>query len=590
MHQFIGFVLLQSVFIFAIFVSLCDICKRAFRLDDFLAFCAGTLAVGALGYASFWVAYVNYPTFGGIKIIVLASLIVFLAHAIYHRSFSLGAGLTEPLLYTFLFFLIVITLGMSNGGFENPTSTAQIRFSHPLPIDNIAPLIFAQAIQNGFVPSPLDDNWLSSDRPPLQVGLYFLLCLRNTRYISPSELAGSPFGYFVVTVCLQATYLFGVWGVAAAAAVPTATRRLILLASCLLPTAIINTLFTWPKMIAVGYLLLVFALLFCRRAESERDRKATGILIGGLTALSLLSHGSSLFALIGFAVVVAAFWHWPPLKSVIYGAGTLFTLYTPWVLYQTFIDPPGNRLFKWHFAGVVDVDGRSSLAALRDSFGTLSWHDYLQGRLANFIRLWGVWPDTIWDRVIGPFSSWYPPQHVRGTDFFSFLPSLHTFGFALMIAPLLLPFVPPPQRGIGLRLLVALAATLSAFVILIFDPSNTVNHHGTYTTQVMATVFVFLVLGLCARWLALLFIAAQTVTVAAAYVFSIEHNPALFPFMAICAAAILLLYGHSLSPTVSGLMPIALIRGSQHSGGQPGAADPRRQGPGGDAAADGQRK
>jgi hypothetical protein len=547
MYQFIGFALLQSAFIFAILVSLCDICKRAFGLDDFLAFCAGTLAVGALGYASFWVAYASYPTFSSIKIIVLASLIAFLIHTIYRRSFSLGAGLVEPLLYTFVFFLIVITLGMSNGGFENPTQTAERRFSHPLPIDNIGPLILAQAIQNGLVPSPLLNSWLSSDRPPLQIGLYFFLCLRNTRYISPSDI-GSPFGYLFVAVWLQATYLFGVWGLAAAAAVPTAARRLILLAACLLPTAIINTFFTWPKMIAVGYLLLVFALLFCRRAESERDRKTIGVLIGGLTALSILSHGSSLFALIGFAVVVVTFWHWPPLKTVIYGAGTLLALYIPWVLYQTLIDPPGNRLLKWHFAGVIDVDDRSFLTALRDSYSTLSWHDYLQGRLGNFSRLWGTWPDDIRDRVIGPFSSSWSPQNVRPSDFFLFLPSLHTFALALMIAALLLPLVQPPQRGIGLRLLVALAATLATFAILIFEPAGAVNHVGTYATQVMATIFAFMVLGLRARWLALLFIAAQTVTVAAAYAFGIAHDPALLPLLAICAAATLVLYGYSLSP------------------------------------------
>jgi hypothetical protein len=137
---------------------------------------------------------------------------------------------------------------------------------------------------------------------------------------------------------------------------------------------------------------------------------------------------------------------------------------------------------------------------------------------------------------------------VRGTDFFLFLPSLHTFALALMIAALLLPLVQPPQRGIGLRMLVALAATLATFAILIFEPSGTVNHLGTYVTQVMATMFAFMVLGLRARWLALLFIAAQTVTVAAAYAFSIAHAPALLPLLAICAAATLVLYGYSLRP------------------------------------------
>ena len=49
----------------------------------------------------------------------------------------------------------------------------------------------------------------------------------------------------------------------------------------------------------------------------------------------MLSHGSSLFALIGFTVVVLAFWAWPPLKTMIYGAVTLLALYVPWMLYQS---------------------------------------------------------------------------------------------------------------------------------------------------------------------------------------------------------------------------------------------------------------
>ena len=65
----------------------------------------------------------------------------------------------------------------------------------------------------------------------------------------------------------------------------------------------------------------MFALLFCRKAENDRERAAFGILIGGLTALAVLGHGSSLFALIGFAVAVIAFWAWPSLKTMIYGVG-----------------------------------------------------------------------------------------------------------------------------------------------------------------------------------------------------------------------------------------------------------------------------
>ena len=76
-------------------------------------------------------------------------------------------------------FLAVTSLGFSAGGMGDPASTAQNRFSHALPPDNIIPFIVGIALQAGFIPSPLAGTWLMSDRPPLQAGLYMLLTLRN---------------------------------------------------------------------------------------------------------------------------------------------------------------------------------------------------------------------------------------------------------------------------------------------------------------------------------------------------------------------------------------------------------------------------
>jgi len=536
---FIGYTLLQSFVICAVLVSLCDICKRLFRFDELLTFCAAVLALGILGYACFWIAFANYAVFGVVKIVLLIALLMHFGMVVWRRRLGAYAWLTGPLLYTFLFVVIVLTLGYSNGGFDAPAATAANRFSHELPIDNIIPLIVADALKKGFVASPLFGDWLSSDRPPLQTGLYFLLTLQNSRL-----------AYQIVASWLQATFLFGVWGLAVSAAIPVAARRVILLACCLLPTAIINTLYTWPKMLAVGYLLLVFALLFCRRPETDAERKIIGVLIGGLTALAILTHGSSLFALIGFTVVVSTFWVWPALKTMIYGAAMLLALYVPWMLYQNLIDPPGDRLLKWHFAGVIDIDSRPLLATLRESYGALSWHDYLQGRLTNLTTLASGWPGNLLDPLIGPLRGSWSAEGIRAGAFFHFLPSMHVFSLALIAAVLLLPFVQPPQRGIALRLLVALAGTLAGFVILIFIPGQTINHQGTYATQVIATIFAFMVLSLRARWLALLLIGAQSVAIATVYVFALKHDPEVWPLLALCAAATLALFGYSLKPSL----------------------------------------
>jgi len=100
-----------------------------------------------------------------------------------------------------------------------------------------------------------------------------------------------------------------------------------------------------------------------------------------------------------------------------------------------------------------------------------------------------------------------------------------------------------------LRMLVALFATLAVFVLLIFQPGQTINHQGTYAVQVLATVCAFTVLALRVPWLALAFVAVQAVTVSATYALTLKHDPALWPLLAICVAATIALAAYSLRPT-----------------------------------------
>jgi hypothetical protein len=541
---FLGYTALQSLVLCAVFVALCDICKRAFRLDDLLAFCAAVVALGVLGYAAFWAAYANYRLFALLKIAVLVVLVIHLGALAWRRRIGDYRWLVEPLLFTFLFFIAVVTLGFSAGGIDDPATTAQNRFSHPLPPDNILPYIVSIALKAGRIPSPMAGEWLASDRPPLQTGLYLLLTLHN-----------HPLGYQIVSSWLQATYLLGAWGLAVAAALPAAARRLTLLACCLLPTAILNTFYVWPKMIAVGYLLLVFALLFCYRPQNDRE-KALGVLLGGLAALAILSHGTSFFALIAFALVVLAFWAWPSLRTMIAGAATLVLLYVPWILYQQFIDPPGNRLLKWHLAGVIGIDQRGFLTTLRDSYAALSWPDYLRGRMANLEVLVAYWPGHLGNLAQSVVD--LDAERARllsNGDFFHLLLSLHAFAVAVICALLLLPFMSGPlrpQRAMAARLFAAMLAASAIFVVLMFVPGSTLNHQGGYFVHVAAAIFAFTILSLKAPVLALGFIALQIVTVAWLYAVARPHDPAFLPTLLVCGAATAALFAYALHPSVSG--------------------------------------
>jgi hypothetical protein len=528
---FVAYALLQILVLCAAVAALCDLCARVFRLDDhLLVFCAAVLALGMIGYLAFWLACASYPVFGVVKVLVLAGLLGWCGVIAWRRELEYS-WLPEPLLFTSLFVVIVLALGLSDGGFTDPTSTATARFAHGLPRDNEIPFAVANALRFGRLPSPLFGDWLASDRPPLQSGLYLLLFLRN-----------GIVGYQIVASWLQATFLFGVWAVVAAAGLGAAPRRLVLLACCLLPAALINTLFVWPKLLAAGYLLGLFALLFAYRPSTSAQERVTGILIGGFTALAMLSHGSSAFGLIGCAVTVLVFRAWPAWRTMIHGAGALLAVYAPWMLYQRFIDPPGNRLLKWHLAGAVDIDGRSFGQTLRDSYGALSWPDYLNGRLANLEVLIGPWPASLRDL----FAFTGGADLLRKLDFFYLAPSLHGFALAFLAALACLPLVAAAQRAIALRMLVAVVATLASFVLLMFVPGSAINHQGTYATQLLIAIFAVVVLSSRAPRLAWVFVALQGTTVAVLYAFTLAHDSVLM--LALCAAATLALLGYSLAP------------------------------------------
>jgi hypothetical protein len=225
------------------------------------------------------------------------------------------------------------------------------------------------------------------------------------------------------------------------------------------------------------------------------------------------------------------------------------------MIYQNVFDPPANRLLKWHFAGVVDVDNRSFGTALRDAYGALSWDGYVRGKLGNIDAVIGHWPGPTARSIAAIFrlGSW-EPAGMRSNDFFHLLPSLHLYSLALIGAVLLLPFLKAdrrPQRDAALRMLVALAAILAVFVLLIFQPGQTINHQGTFAVQVLATVCAFIVLSTRLPLLAVAFIAVQAVTVSATYAFALKHDPALWPLLAICAAATVMLAAYSLRKSSS---------------------------------------
>jgi hypothetical protein len=536
---FIGQFLLQSAMLSAVLLATYDIAKHSLRLEGMLALCGAVFLFYSIGYAAFWLAFASYAVFSFAKIVVLALLLFRVGLAIYRRRLRSSLGeIGEPLLYIFLFAGAVLAVGFSNGGLDVPPITAATRFSPPLPPDNIIPYVFAEGLKLPHVPSPMLGDWLSSDRPPLQAGLYLAFTVQTGER-----------GYQILGSWLQATFLLGVWAVAAAAGYPTTTRRLVMLACCLTSNMIINTFFVWPKLVTIVALTLVFVLLFCYRPASKRQRIIAGVMLGGLAAFAVLCHSGSAFALIGMGVLTLATWRWPSWKTLLFAMLTVVVLYTPWVAYQKFIDPPGNRLLKWHLAGVVlKIDNRSFLQALRDGYGALSWSDYVYARRANLQAQVGSWPNNLLDLAKAVFQpSPALLRKIRINDFFFLLPSLHVFSIALIAAIAVYLsnwWAGQRQNKIPLYLFGTSALSCLAAVVLEFVPGSAVNHQSTYAVQVMAIAATFMMLSARCSMLAGVFIALQTITVATVYAVTLPHSSEYLPLqlMSIIMAGAILTY------------------------------------------------
>ena len=163
----------------------------------------------------------------------------------------------------------------------------------------------------------------------------------------------------------------------------------------------IHGFYTWPKLYPVAYLLIVAAYLLTERYHQVRGRRMTGALVGVALALAMLCHGGSFFAILGLACSLLFLRRCPSPRFLLAMTVAAVLTYTPWVLYQKFYDPPGDRLLKFHLAGVQEPHPEVSLANLLiSSYKKAGLHKVIQYKITNFRFLMGGLDQSINDVVL----------------------------------------------------------------------------------------------------------------------------------------------------------------------------------------------
>ena len=476
--------------------------------------CLGLLqlaAIGGSGYLAFalWFAAPALGHWGSLLAPIVSALCLAwiypgldaAARRVLTRSFV-------PLALVGAVSLLVVSAGFAYGGLDRPFEIPALRFSHPLPPDNKIPYIFAEGIRVGHVPKPLLGDWLSSDRPPLQTGLF----LAQYPYVSKPRTLG----YTLVSVIAQSLWIFGAWLFLAELNL-NARAVVLVLAVCLFSGFVfLNSFYVWPKLIAAAFMLGLFALLFTPRYKTLAGSPFLCILAGALLAFSMLSHGGTAFAAIGTVSTMLVLRRFLPWKRIVLIAASAFVLYLPWICYQKFYDPPGNRLLKMHLADVVQVDSRSLPKAIHDAYGSITPRQYLVNRLTNFDRPFQN-SERFWVEVADllryfndPVNSRQIAAVMRGWFFFHIVPNL---GF-LMFAPLALlaglrrQSRTPEWRAAAI-LWLFIGLTDVAWAFLMFRPEMTIIHAGTYVTILLGYAGAILALWAISRLLALILGALQ---------------------------------------------------------------------------------
>lgn len=488
-------------------MTVCILAVRREIHDLLLLMLIALSTIGITGYLSFWIFFAS-PAAGHIFAYTLPPVsigfsVFFLGKCDTSEKAALRK-LVAPAVLVCLSSLFIVSLGFLYGGLDDSISTAQVRFSHPLPADNVLPLIFADGVRSNHVPKPLYSEWRSSDRPPLQTG--FVL-LQYPFFARPRTL-----GYTVLCVILQSLWVFALWALLLSLRVDSRAIGFCLAICLFSGFVVVNSFFVWPKLLAAAFTLGAVAAL-CSTQSVPQHPFMSGVTFGSLATLAMLSHGAAVFALITFVPTVIIWRRKIPVRTVVIAALLATLLYLPWLLYQKLYDPPGDRLLKWHLAGVIPVDSRSFSQAFRDSYHGLSFQHLITNKAANLdvaadhqMQYWtelAAFTDAVLhyrseSRIV------HVIRNFRCLQFYYFMPTLGAFGispFALLAG--IWRRVRSREYKVACFLWLCTIVNIVIWSLIMFGPGTTLVHQGPYAPVLVAYCASLLAFWAVSRLLAI---------------------------------------------------------------------------------------
>jgi len=358
--------------------------------------------------------------------------------------------------------------------------TVHDRFRFPLPADDLFPQIFAEHLSNGLYgvgvpPPPLDLDWRTSDRPPLQAAI-------TLAAFAVHKGDWHLFYQFEATIC-QMGWVGTLYALGRTIGLRRRQGQVVLLAAASSVFFYLNSIYTWPKLLSAW--LFLFGLTLVLYIVRERGRVSAWVLAIAVAAmtLGLLAHAGVGFSVLALPWLAACWrlWRVVSVRSAMAAAMVAIGLMGPWMAYQRFYDPPGNRLFRMHFAGVSDVDARSTAQTIADTYRALTWREYLHGRWANVQQQWfGTYPLPLESRI--DWVQWQ--QLMRHVPLVAFL----CVGYVLLFTRPAWIDLPDEPLRLTRQLAWFALITMVIWIVTMIVPASTLIHQGSYA---MTTLLLF---------------------------------------------------------------------------------------------------
>lgn len=465
-------VLFAALVAFVVMAGSAQATRRWWRGRAYLAPVYGILGFAAVSYGAF-IAYWLVP---GVALAILIGLgLAVLAYLLWSRIWRRWRVYLPLALLTVGVLVLYVGIAYLWTSPLRDFQLMAVRFSHELPIDNLIPTLFAARLQAGASTHALTGDWNGSDRPPLQAG--FILF---TRVLGAGVFGiDGALGASVVAQALWLPALYSclrAWG---------ARRKHVVIALVFVAvsgTTLLNTMYTWPKLLSAA-LVIASATLLLDARRHPRSFARDFVLSLLLFVFAMLAHGAAAFtAPLLIVLGVLAFRRQSPglvVRWTAIGSAAAALLYSSWVVYQQFVDPPGDRLVKWHLGGVTVPDPRSALRVLLDSYANLRPAEWIEGRFVNLATLFGP------DPALGLNCYCSSVAERRYAEFFSTSAALGVaFPLLLFVA---LAIVVGRLRGRTLaagdrRYLFVVAASIGCIVVwclVMFIPGSTIAHQGS---------------------------------------------------------------------------------------------------------------